>query len=71
MPELPEVEVVRRGLAQWVTGREIAAAEVLHPRAIRRHVPGADEFAARLKGRAVLSAERRGKYLWLPLSGDG
>ncbi|MFI7418965.1 bifunctional DNA-formamidopyrimidine glycosylase/DNA-(apurinic or apyrimidinic site) lyase [Nonomuraea sp. NPDC049684] len=69
MPELPEVEVVRRGLAQWVVGREIAAAEVLHPRAIRRHVPGADEFTARLKGRTVLSAERRGKYLWLPLSG--
>ncbi|MBE1587132.1 bifunctional DNA-formamidopyrimidine glycosylase/DNA-(apurinic or apyrimidinic site) lyase [Nonomuraea angiospora] len=69
MPELPEVEVVRRGLAQWVTGREIASAEVLHPRAIRRHAPGADEFAARLKGRTVLSAERRGKYLWLPLSG--
>jgi formamidopyrimidine-DNA glycosylase len=69
VPELPEVEVVRRGLAQWVTGREIASAEVLHPRAIRRHVPGADEFAARLKGRTVLSAQRRGKYLWLPLSG--
>ncbi|MFG6195690.1 bifunctional DNA-formamidopyrimidine glycosylase/DNA-(apurinic or apyrimidinic site) lyase [Nonomuraea sp. JJY05] len=69
MPELPEVEVVRRGLAQWVIGREIASAEVLHPRAIRRHAPGADEFTARLKGRTVLSAERRGKYLWLPLSG--
>ncbi|HEX4814977.1 MAG TPA: bifunctional DNA-formamidopyrimidine glycosylase/DNA-(apurinic or apyrimidinic site) lyase [Nonomuraea sp.] len=69
MPELPEVEVVRRGLAQWVVGREIAAAEVFHPRAIRRHVPGADEFAARLKGRVPLSVERRGKYLWLPLSG--
>ncbi|NUP00999.1 MAG: bifunctional DNA-formamidopyrimidine glycosylase/DNA-(apurinic or apyrimidinic site) lyase [Nonomuraea sp.] len=69
MPELPEVEVVRRGLAQWVVGREIADAEVLHPRAIRRHAPGADEFTARLKGRAVKSAERRGKYLWLPLSG--
>ncbi|MEQ4719153.1 bifunctional DNA-formamidopyrimidine glycosylase/DNA-(apurinic or apyrimidinic site) lyase [Nonomuraea sp. B19D2] len=69
MPELPEVEVVRRGLAQWVTGREIASAEVLHPRAIRRHLPGADEFTARLKGREVLSAERRGKYLWLRLSG--
>ncbi|SDK15706.1 bifunctional DNA-formamidopyrimidine glycosylase/DNA-(apurinic or apyrimidinic site) lyase [Nonomuraea jiangxiensis] len=70
MPELPEVEVVRRGLAQWVVGRQLAAAEVLHPRAIRRHLPGADEFAERLKGRALLSAERRGKYLWLPLSGD-
>ncbi|MFB4286509.1 bifunctional DNA-formamidopyrimidine glycosylase/DNA-(apurinic or apyrimidinic site) lyase [Nonomuraea sp. ATR24] len=69
MPELPEVEVVRRGLAEWVTGREIASAEVLHPRAIRRHLPGADEFAARLRGRLVKSAERRGKYLWLPLSG--
>ena len=69
MPELPEVEVVRRGLAQWVAGREIASAEVLHPRAVRRHVPGAVEFAARLAGRVVESAERRGKYLWLPLSG--
>ncbi|MBT2228036.1 bifunctional DNA-formamidopyrimidine glycosylase/DNA-(apurinic or apyrimidinic site) lyase [Nonomuraea sp. NEAU-A123] len=70
MPELPEVEVVRRGLAEWVTGREIASAEVLHPRATRRHVPGAEEFSARLRARTVLSAERRGKYLWLPLSGD-
>jgi formamidopyrimidine-DNA glycosylase len=70
VPELPEVEVVRRGLAEWVTGREIASAEVLHPRATRRHVPGVEEFCARLSGRTVLSAERRGKYLWLPLSGD-
>ncbi|MGI5273913.1 bifunctional DNA-formamidopyrimidine glycosylase/DNA-(apurinic or apyrimidinic site) lyase [Nonomuraea sp. CA-218870] len=69
MPELPEVEVVRRGLQQWVTGREIASAEVLHPRAIRRHLPGALELAARLQNRTPLSAERRGKYLWLPLSG--
>ncbi|MEU8105027.1 bifunctional DNA-formamidopyrimidine glycosylase/DNA-(apurinic or apyrimidinic site) lyase [Nonomuraea muscovyensis] len=69
MPELPEVEVVRRGLAQWVAGREITSAEVLHPRAVRRHLAGPDDFAARLKGRVVLSAERRGKYLWLPLSG--
>ncbi|MBB5076834.1 bifunctional DNA-formamidopyrimidine glycosylase/DNA-(apurinic or apyrimidinic site) lyase [Nonomuraea endophytica] len=70
MPELPEVEVVRRGLAEWVTGREIAEAEVLHPRAIRRHLHGADEFASRLKGRTIVSAERRGKYLWLPLGPD-
>jgi formamidopyrimidine-DNA glycosylase len=69
LPELPEVEVVRRGLAEWVAGREIVSAEVLHPRAVRRHLQGAEEFAARLKGRVVLSAERRGKYLWLPLSG--
>ncbi|MFC4533612.1 bifunctional DNA-formamidopyrimidine glycosylase/DNA-(apurinic or apyrimidinic site) lyase [Sphaerisporangium dianthi] len=68
MPELPEVEVVRRGLSRWVAGRTVAFAEVLHPRAIRRHVPGAAEFAGRLAGRTLVSAERRGKYLWLPLA---
>ena len=47
VPELPEVEVVRRGLEQWVAGRTVAAVEVHHPRAIRRHLAGADDFAAR------------------------
>ncbi|MGC5010950.1 bifunctional DNA-formamidopyrimidine glycosylase/DNA-(apurinic or apyrimidinic site) lyase [Streptosporangium sp. DT93] len=70
MPELPEVEVVRRGLERWVSGRVVAHAEVLHPRAIRRHLPGAEEFSSRLKGRTVGVAERRGKYLWLPLDGS-
>lgn len=64
MPELPEVEVVRRGLERWVAGRTVAAAEVLNPRAVRRN-PG--DLAAQLKGRTLASAERRGKYLWLPL----
>ncbi|MFJ2031894.1 bifunctional DNA-formamidopyrimidine glycosylase/DNA-(apurinic or apyrimidinic site) lyase [Streptosporangium sp. NPDC087985] len=70
MPELPEVEVVRRGLERWVSGRVVAYAEVLHPRAIRRHVPGAEEFSSRLRGRTIGTAERRGKYLWLPLDGS-
>ncbi|MGA8208555.1 MAG: bifunctional DNA-formamidopyrimidine glycosylase/DNA-(apurinic or apyrimidinic site) lyase [Nocardioidaceae bacterium] len=71
MPELPEVEVVRRGLAQHVVGRTIARVQVLHPRPLRRHHAGADDFVAILSGRAVLDARRRGKYLWLPLdSGD-
>ncbi|GAA1631308.1 bifunctional DNA-formamidopyrimidine glycosylase/DNA-(apurinic or apyrimidinic site) lyase [Actinoplanes couchii] len=71
MPELPEVETVRMGLAKWVTGRTIATAEVLHPRAIRRHLPGDAHFAAVLAGRTVGEISRRGKYLWLPLdSGD-
>ena len=71
MPELPEVEVVRRGLQQGVAGRRIADVEVSHPRAVRRHVAGAVDFADLLRGRLVESAERRGKYLWLPLdSGD-
>ncbi|MEU7901919.1 bifunctional DNA-formamidopyrimidine glycosylase/DNA-(apurinic or apyrimidinic site) lyase [Actinoplanes sp. NPDC049118] len=71
MPELPEVETVRQGLAKWVTGRRIDTVEVRHPRAIRRHVPGDVHFAAVLAGRTVLDVARRGKYLWLPLdSGD-
>ena len=71
MPELPEVETVRQGLARWVTGRCIDVVEVRHPRAVRRHVPGGVHFAAVLAGRTVLDVRRRGKYLWLPLdSGD-
>ena len=67
MPELPEVETVRRGLDQWVAGRTIATVEVLHPRAIRRHVPGARHFVDSLAGRKIGPVQRRGKYLWLPL----
>jgi formamidopyrimidine-DNA glycosylase len=70
VPELPEVETVRRGLQQGVAGRELRAVEVLHPRAVRRHEAGPADFADRLAGRTLLSAERRGKYLWLPLD-DG
>ena len=68
MPELPEVEVVRRGLDQWVTGRTIAAVEVHHPRAIRRHLEGTDSFVQALTGRTLVAAHRRGKYLWLPVA---
>ena len=71
VPELPEVEVVRRGLERWVVGRTIATAELLHPRATRRHVAGPEDVVARLTGRTPSSAERRGKYLWLPLAGTG
>ncbi|WP_433369238.1 bifunctional DNA-formamidopyrimidine glycosylase/DNA-(apurinic or apyrimidinic site) lyase [Actinoplanes sp. CA-142083] len=71
MPELPEVETVRQGLAKWVAGRTIATVDVHHPRAIRRHLPGDAHFIAMLTGRTILDASRRGKYLWLPLdSGD-
>ncbi|MDQ6650007.1 MAG: bifunctional DNA-formamidopyrimidine glycosylase/DNA-(apurinic or apyrimidinic site) lyase [Actinomycetota bacterium] len=71
MPELPEVEVVRRGLERGVVGRTVAEVVVAHPRAVRRHLAGAADFAALLAGRTLLAAQRRGKYLWLPLdSGD-
>jgi len=65
------VETVRQGLDRWVTGRTVAAVEVHHPRAVRRHVPGGTHFAAVLAGRTITGVRRRGKYLWLPLdSGD-
>ncbi|MEV6635477.1 bifunctional DNA-formamidopyrimidine glycosylase/DNA-(apurinic or apyrimidinic site) lyase [Actinoplanes sp. NPDC051470] len=71
MPELPEVETVRQGLAKWVAGRTIKSVEVRHPRAIRRHLPGDAHFIAMLTGRTILDVARRGKYLWLTLdSGD-
>ncbi|MFL6111596.1 MAG: bifunctional DNA-formamidopyrimidine glycosylase/DNA-(apurinic or apyrimidinic site) lyase [Catenulispora sp.] len=70
MPELPEVEIVRRGLAAGITGRVIAAVEVLHPRPVRRHLLGAEDFAVALVGRRFTEPRRRGKYLWLPFT-DG
>jgi formamidopyrimidine-DNA glycosylase len=70
VPELPEVETVRRGLEQHVTGRTIDEVEVLHPRAVRRHAAGAADFAAALRGRGVGAPLRRGKYLWLPAADD-
>ena len=70
MPELPEVEVVRRGLDRWVTGRTVSAVDVQHPRSVRRHAAGAADLADRLVGRRVRAVSRRGKFLWLPLSAD-
>jgi formamidopyrimidine-DNA glycosylase len=67
MPELPEVEVVRRGLARWVRGRTITAVEVLDPRSIRRHALGTEDFIGNLENATVLDVVRRGKFLWMPL----
>jgi len=67
MPELPEVEVVRRGLVNWVRGRTIHAVEVLDPRSIRRHALGIEDFIGNLEGATVTDVVRRGKFLWLPL----
>jgi formamidopyrimidine-DNA glycosylase len=70
VPELPEVEVVRRGLAEHAVGRTIAKVEVRHPRSVRRHLPGAADFEGRLADRLLAGAFRRGKYLWLELGGS-
>jgi len=71
VPELPEVEVVRAGLARHVLGATIVGVDVLHPRPVRRDPRGPEGFAAALAGRRIEDARRRGKYLWLPLdNGD-
>jgi formamidopyrimidine-DNA glycosylase len=71
VPELPEVEVVRAGLARHVVGATVTSVDVLHPRPVRRDPRGPAGFAAALTGRRIEDARRRGKYLWLPLdSGD-
>jgi formamidopyrimidine-DNA glycosylase len=71
MPELPEVEVVRRGLQTHVVGKTITAVRVHHPRAVRRHEAGPADLTARLLGARINGTDRRGKYLWLLLdTGD-
>jgi formamidopyrimidine-DNA glycosylase len=70
VPELPEVEVVRRGLADHVTGRRVRAVEVFHPRAVRRQAGGAAELVGRLTGQVLRAVRRRGKYLWVELGED-
>jgi len=65
MPELPEVEVVRRGLAAHVLDHQIHGVEVRHPRAVRRQVEGASHFQSVLTGRTLIGTGRRGKFLWL------
>lgn len=67
MPELPEVEVVRRGLQARVVGKTITAVRVHHPRAVRRHEAGPADLTARLLDARITGTDRRGKYLWLLL----
>lgn len=72
MPELPEVEIVRRGLATLLTGRTIASVDIigpLGPRSVRRDLTGPQGFSAAVAGRTVLGVQRRGKYLWFVLDG--
>lgn len=70
MPELPEVEVVRRGLDDHVVGRRVTGVTVHDGRSLRRYEPGAAAFGTRVTGRTLVAARRRGKFLWLPLD-DG
>ena len=67
MPELPEIETIRRGLAPWLVGRTIARVEVRRGD-LRWPLP--QDFASRLAGRRVETIGRRGKYLLFALD-DG
>lgn len=68
MPELPEVETVRAGIADHSLSRPVRSVRVVDARSLRRHLPGPAHFEAALTGRALRGAYRRGKYLWLTLS---
>lgn len=67
MPELPEVEVVRRGVERWAAGRRVERVQVFDPRSLRRYAEGPEDFVRELTGSVLGVPERRGKYLWIPL----
>ena len=68
MPELPEVEVVRRGLEPRTVGRTVTGLELLDARIIRRQAGGADRLRAALEGSTLTAVARRGKFLWWRLA---
>jgi formamidopyrimidine-DNA glycosylase len=68
VPELPEVEVVRAGLAPAVTGARVAGIQILDARSLKRHDGRRGDFVGLLDGVHIDSVERRGKFMWMPLS---
>src|SRR5262245_43111397 len=68
MPELPEVEVVRRDLEREIVGKRIKTVEVDGMRTVRRH-HNRKQFISRLEGKKFTGVERRGKYLLCRLDG--
>jgi formamidopyrimidine-DNA glycosylase len=68
MPELPEVEVMRRDLEREVVGKKIKGVEVTGTRTVRRH-RNRKEFIEVLNGRKIMAVQRRGKYLVMKLDG--
>jgi formamidopyrimidine-DNA glycosylase len=67
MPELPEVEVVRAGLAPALVGATIDRVDIYDHRSLKRHDGRRGDFVDLLTGAKVLSAQRRGKFMWFPL----
>ena len=71
MPELPEVETVRAGLAPALTNATVTAIDVYDQRSFKRHPGGVEDFKATMIGSKILAVVRRGKFLWLPLELPG
>ncbi len=71
MPELPEVETVRAGLAEYLTGAQVNSVEILDARSLKRHQPGVQDFIDVMTGATLKHMSRRGKFLWIPLDRDG
>lgn len=71
MPELPEVETVRSGLAKSITGATVTGMKIHDARSLKRHLSGVGDFRKKLLGAKILDVVRRGKFLWLPLSTEG
>ena len=67
MPELPEVETVRAGLAPALSNSTVKQIEVLDERSLKRHLAGPADFVTTLTGAKILAVVRRGKFLWMPL----
>jgi formamidopyrimidine-DNA glycosylase len=70
MPELPEVETVRAGLAQHLVGAKVLDIEVLDARSLKKNFSGVQGFLDELIGGTIHSVVRRGKFLWFPLSAN-
>jgi formamidopyrimidine-DNA glycosylase len=71
MPELPEVETVRAGLAPALTNATVVAIDVQDSRSFKRHIGGVEDFKATMIGAKILAVVRRGKFLWMPLEIGG
>ncbi len=68
MPELPEVETVRAGLASLIEGADIATVEIRRDSCVRLLPGGPAEFTARVTGTRIASLMRRGKFMWMVLA---
>lgn len=71
MPELPEAETVRKGLALTVLDSAVEKIEVFDQRCLKKHPGGPQDFQSVMLGRSFKAAVRRGKFIWLPLDIEG